>query len=407
MREIQVAVLGGGPAGASVAALLKRRGLAPVVYERERFPRFSIGESLLPQCTGLLEESGLLQTVVEGGFQYKNGAAFRRGDRYTEFDFRDKSSPGWGSTWQVQRADFDQRLLRAAESMGVEVHEGHELKAIDFESDGALLSLQASGASFQVKARFVLDASGFGRVLPRLLNLESPSGFPLRQAYFTHIEDGIVRGEMDRNKILVSVHPRHKDVWFWTIPFSNGRSSLGVVGEPRILDTVPGDELTKLKAWVADTPRLAHLLRHAVWDTPARVLKGYSANVSSLHGPAWALLGNAGEFLDPVFSSGVTIALKSASLAAPLVEAQLAGRPVDWERDYARPLRKGVDAFRAFVESWYRGGFQDVIFYERSQPEVRRYLCSILAGYAWDLDNPYVAEPRRLAALEEICKSAA
>ncbi len=145
------------------------------------------------------------------------------------------------------------------------------------------------------------------------------------------------------------------------------------------------------------------LLANAVWDTPARTIKGYSADVKSLAGPGFALLGNAGEFLDPVFSSGVTIALTSASLAAKCVHAQLTGKPVDWDAEYAVPLKRGVDAFRVFVEAWYAGGFQKIIFHPAPQPEVRRMICSILAGYAWDLKNPYVAEPRRLGVLEQVC----
>lgn len=404
MREIEVAILGAGPSGSLAAALLKQRGLTPVVFERDSFPRFSIGESLLPQTMGLMEEAGLLQTIVEGGFQFKNGAAFRRGERFTDFDFREKSSEGWGTTFQVQRADFDKRLIDVVEAKGVEVNYRHELTDIAFDANGALLSLNTPDGPQQARARFVLDASGFGRILPKLLKLESPSGFPMRIAYFTHIQDGIPLGGMDRNKILVSVHPKHLGVWYWLIPFSNGRCSLGVVGEPDVLGSLPGDETAILKAWVADVPWLAQLLSRAQWDTQARSLRGYSANVSTLHGPGWALLGNAGEFLDPVFSSGVTIAMKSASLAVPLVADTLAGKAADWANAYEKTLRCGVDAFRSFVESWYRGGFQDVIFYKDSQPDVRRYICSILAGYAWDLSNPYVAEPRRLAVLEELCR---
>jgi flavin-dependent dehydrogenase len=123
-----------------------------------------------------------------------------------------------------------------------------------------------------------------------------------------------------------------------------------------------------------------------------------------LWGKGYALLGNAGEFLDPVFSSGVTIALKSASLAAAALQRQFAGETVDWESEYAIPLKKGVDTFRTFVDSWYSGGFQKVIFYEKQQPEVRRMIAAILAGYAWDDSNPYAKESkRRLKALEEIC----
>jgi flavin-dependent dehydrogenase len=254
-----------------------------------------------------------------------------------------------------------------------------------------------------VQARFALDASGFGRVLPKLLDLETPSGLPPRMAYFTHIEDRVPQGGFDRNKILITTHPRHVDIWYWLIPFSNGRCSLGVVAEPARLAHLQGTEQERLRSAVAEAPSLASLLKDAQWDTPGNILKGYSANVKSLWGQGFALLGNAGEFLDPVFSSGVTIALKSASLAAPLVSEALKGGAVDWDARYEKPLRLGVEAFRAFVESWYQGGFQDVIFYEKQQPEIRRMICSILAGYAWDQGNPYVAEPKRLKTLEALC----
>ncbi len=158
------------------------------------------------------------------------------------------------------------------------------------------------------------------------------------------------------------------------------------------------------RPWSTKTPSLRQLLAHARWDTPARQIVGYSANVKSLWGPGYALLGNAGEFLDPVFSSGVTIAFKSASMAAALLQRQFAGEAVDWQSEYAVPLKKGVDTFRAFVESWYSGAFQRIIFRDGHLPEIRRMICSILAGYAWDQSNPYVRETqRRLATLEEIC----
>jgi len=116
------------------------------------------------------------------------------------------------------------------------------------------------------------------------------------------------------------------------------------------------------------------------------------------------VLGNAGEFLDPIFSSGVTIALKSASLACGLVEKQLRGEVVDWDRDFERPLRQGVDVFRVFVEAWYDQRLQKIIFHSGKGDAIKEMLCSILAGYVWDLENPYVADcERRLNVLSEIC----
>ncbi|HSC80478.1 MAG TPA: tryptophan 7-halogenase [Chitinolyticbacter sp.] len=404
VEHTEILIIGAGPAGAVAAGLLRKQGRQVLVIEKELFPRFSIGESLLPQSMEYIEAAGFLQDVVEAGFQYKNGAAFQRGERQTSFDFRDKFSCGWGTTYQVQRAHFDDVLAKAAAKAGAQIRFQHQVVAVDVDGEHPVVTVAApDGTRYQVSARFLLDASGFGRILPRLLNLETPSAFPVRGAYFTHIEDRIPTGEFDRNKILVSIHPEHVDVWFWTIPFSNGRCSQGVVARTEFLERYSGSETERLQAIIAETPTLSSLLKDAVWDTPARKLTGYAANVSSLAGRNYALLGNAGEFLDPVFSSGVTIAFKSASLAAAALAREFAGDAVDWQADYAQPLKAGVDAFRAFVESWYAGGFQDVIFHEQQSPEIRRMISSVLAGYAWDVKNPYVAEPRRLQALEQLC----
>jgi len=409
IETCEILIIGAGPAGAVAAALLRQQGRQVLVIEREQFPRFSIGESLLPQSMAYLEQAGMLRAVVEAGFQFKNGAAFVRGDSYTDFDFRQKHSVGWGTTYQVQRAQFDQILANEAARQGAEIRYRHQVLAVDLDGDKPRVTVKnPAGLQYLIEAGFILDASGFGRVLPRLLQLETPSNFPVRGAIFTHIEDGIPAQGFDRNKIRVTVHPEHCDVWYWTIPFAGGRCSLGVVAENSFLGRYRGSETERLRAIVNEDPSLAKLLANAKWDTPARQIVGYSANVKSLWGKGFALLGNAGEFLDPVFSSGVTIAVKSASLAAAMLQRQFAGEAVDWQNDYAIPLKKGVDTFRAFVESWYAGGFQEIIFYQEQQPEIRSMISAILAGYAWDQSNPYVRETgRRLATLEQLCTAPA
>ncbi len=408
VENFEVVITGAGPSGAVAAALLRKQGHQVLVLEKETFPRFSIGESLLPQTMVYLEEAGMLRDVVEAGFQFKNGASFSWRGKTTEFDFRDKFSEGWGTTYQVQRGRFDKVLADAAQRMGAEVRYRHEVIAVDVSGPPKLTVKSDTGESYEVHCKLILDASGFARLLPRLLDLERPSAFPVRQAYFTHVEDRInPKGGFDRNKIRVAVHPEHQDVWYWLIPFSDGRCSLGVVAEAAFLDRYQGDEMTKLKTLVNEDPTLKDLLANAVWDTPARTLRGYSSNVKHLNAKGYALLGNAGEFLDPVFSSGVTIALTSASLAAKCAHRELTFETVDWNADFAVPLKRGVDAFRAFVESWYAGGFQKIIFHPAPSPDIRRMICAILAGYAWDLKNPYVAEPkRRLSVLEQVCAQA-
>jgi flavin-dependent dehydrogenase len=408
LQTTDVLIVGAGPAGSVAAGFLRRQGRDVLVLEREQFPRFSIGESLLPQSMEYIEAAGMLQDVVEAGFQYKNGAAFSWGDKHTAFDFRDKFSDGWGTTYQVQRATFDKVLADAAARMGAQVRFRHEVTAIDLDGPRPRVAARdADGNTYEVEARFVLDASGFGRTLSRLLDLETPSNFPVRGAIFTHVADHIAHdAAFDRQKIRVTVHPQRPDVWFWTIPFSGGRCSIGVVAEQAFLAQYAGSETERLRAILAEDPTLSALLKDAVWDTPARQIVGYSANVKSLWGKGFALLGNAGEFLDPVFSSGVTIAFKSASLATRCIAREFAGEAVDWQADYAVPLKAGVDTFRAFVDAWYAGGFQKIIFHERHTPDIRRMISSILAGYAWDRKNPYVAQARRrLGVLEELCSA--
>jgi len=407
IQTTDVAVVGAGPAGAIISALLHRKGHKVTVIERQHFPRFSIGESLLPQCMEFIEEAGMLEAVNKAGFQFKNGAAFTCDGNYSFFDFTDKFSPGPGTTFQVQRAAFDHLLASEARKQGVEIRYGHGLTAITITESGAELQVQPDhGDAYQLNARFVLDASGFGRVLPRLLDLELPSNFPIRTSVFTHIQDNITADWHDRNKILVTVHPRYNDVWFWLIPFAGGRCSLGVVGENHYFEGKT-DLQACLQGFVNETPDLGQLVRNAVFDTPVQKLSGYACDVKSLWGQHFALLGNAGEFLDPVFSSGVTIAMKSASLAAPLVDRQLRGEAVDWQNEYAVPLKRGVDTFRNYVSAWYDGRFQDVVFFrqDKASPKISGMISSILAGYAWDENNPFVAEPaRRLNALVDLCR---
>ncbi len=411
-EQYDVVVIGAGPSGALASSLLVQKGWRVLVLEQQRFPRFSIGESLLPQCMAYLAEANLVEALHQDaatlGFQFKNGAAFHRAGYDTAIDFTKKFSAGPGTTYQVKRAQFDKLLADNAQRQGAEIRYQHSVKSYTDEDDGATLLVEdAQQHAYTVKGRFVLDASGFGRVLPKLLDLELPSNFPLRSAYFSHFRDNITDASFDRDKILITVHPEHQDVWYWLIPFSDGTASIGVVAQAARFSAHKDAEPSEiLNCFLEQDANLKRLLAQRELIGPARSISGYSANVSTLYGPHFALLGNAGEFLDPVFSSGVTIALKSASLIAPLVDEYLRNEPVDFQQRYAQPLQAGVDCFRTFVSGWYDGRFQDVIFYPQQNEQVTAMISAILAGYAWDTDNPYVAQSeRRLAVLAQLCRS--
>jgi flavin-dependent dehydrogenase len=222
------------------------------------------------------------------------------------------------------------------------------------------------------------------------------------------VRDSTVAGAFDRQKIRIGIHPTQHDTWSWLIPFSDGHASVGVVASLEITRTRSGSPEERFWQALQAEPRLHELLARAQVVRPVGEIIGYAATVSQLYGRHFALLGNAAEFLDPVFSSGVTIAMKSASLAAAALERQLRGEPVDWEREFAVPLNYGVETFRAFVAGWYDGSPAGHLLSTPAGKHVRRMICSVLAGYVWDRENPYTGPlaGRRLRALAELCRAA-
>jgi flavin-dependent dehydrogenase len=403
-----VLIIGAGPSGAVSAALLADKGYEVLVLEKQRFPRFSIGESLLANTAEMLREAGMLDAVMSRGFQFKNGASFVHGERYTEFNFADKVSKGLPFTFQVQRAQFDETLANEAARRGADIRYGVEITAVDVSGATPVVTSKAGDEITCHRPKFVLDASGFGRTLPRLLQLERPADFETRAALFVHVKDNIVSGAFDRQKIRIGVHPTMTDVWSWLIPFSDGNASLGVVASREHHARFTGTLEDRLWKVIAEEPQLRELLANAHTVRPVGEIVGYSASVTRLHGPGFALLGNAAEFLDPVFSSGVTIAMKSACLAAGLLDRQFRGERTNWDQDFSEPLMFGVETFRTFVNGWYDGSLQDVIFYEQKDPQIHRMICSILAGYVWDPENPYNGPQsgRRLRALAATVRGA-
>lgn len=405
-QQTDVAIIGAGPAGSTAAALLRQHDWRVTVIERSHFPRFSIGESLLPQCMEFLDAAGLLEAVRAAAFQVKSGVRFVEGDKLGQFDFSEQYSNGWDWTWNVVRADFDQILASQAAAQGADIRFGQRIETVDFSTPGAprLHVVTEDDARYQLDARFVCDASGFGRVLPKLLDLQCAVDAPPRATIFTHITDNLTT-EDARGGTLLCIHPQHPDVWYWMIPFQGGRTSIGVVGDPDFINTQPGEPLQQLQGLIAQEPNLARLLCAADYDHPVTRLANYAKGVTRLHGRDFVLLGNAGGFLDPMFSSGVTIALKSSVLACELIDRQLRSEAVDWDAGFETPLRTGINVFDAYIRAWYAGKLKHVFFKDTTHRKIRGMIGSILAGYVWDLDNPYVSRPqKRLRALCHACE---
>jgi flavin-dependent dehydrogenase len=393
--QCDVLVIGAGPAGSSSAALLHRAGFSVAVVEKQKFPRFVIGESLLPRVMDLLGEAGLLEAASARGYTIKRGALFLRGHQRCDFSFADQFTRGWDHTWQVPRADFDKTLADAVEQRGVPFAWEHEVLSVDFSGAPAVTIADPAGRRHTVRCRFVIDASGYGRVLPRLLDLDQPSRSPPRQAVFAHLRGDQRKPGPDQNRIWIVTLA--SGAWAWIIPFSDGTTSFGVVGPLECFKHYPADPAGCLRTVIAGDPNLERLQDTEFVFEP-RALGQYSCSVKRVHGPGFALVGNATEFLDPVFSSGVTLALESANRASKTLIRQLNGEAVDWEQDYAAYLRRGVDVFRTYVNTWYDGSLPEIFYGTQTSEPIKRMICSVLAGYAWDLGNPFVAEHERKVA---------
>ncbi len=388
-EKVDVLVIGAGPAGTVAASIVNKAGYKVKIVEKLKFPRFVIGESLLPRCMEALTEAGFLDAVKKKGFQEKFGAKFVKNGKICDYFFADQFTPGWNWTWQVPRGEFDKTLADTVEGMGVPVHYETTVTGIQFNGSDSVTTVEdIHGNQSQIEARFIIDGSGYGRVIPKLFNLDRPSTLPPRKALFTHTLD-VNRSKFDEpNRITIVVHK--KAVWIWIIPFSSGITSLGFVADPEFFDQYKGTEEEQLRALIASEPYLKDRFKDVEFVFPPKILQSWSTTADKFYGDGFVLTGNVTEFLDPVFSSGVTLATVSSQLAGNLVIKKLKGETIDWENEYTQPMMQGVNTFRSYIESWYDGTLDSIFFADDQDLHIKSQICSVLAGYVWDLNNPYV-----------------
>jgi len=389
MKEVDVFIIGAGPAGSIAGAKLVQDGFSVKVVDKLKMPRFVIGESLLPRCNELLEDANMLQTVVDAKFQFKGGVAFENdADELSVLDFSKNLGQKWGSAFQVKREIFDKLLIDDAEKKGCDVEYEVEVTAYD-ENENVVTVKHLDGAQEQYKAKKVLDASGYGRVLPNLLNLNADSHLALRRATFARVE-GDIRPEGEaEGYIFVTVYGDN-EAWIWNIPFSDGTTSVGIVCTEEYFESLGLSDEAFWEHIIYSNKHTKKRYANAKRTVDVGSLSGYSSAVTKLFGENFILTGNASEFLDPVFSSGVTLALESGSKAAELTARELKGEKIDYKLEYEDHMMMGINVFRDYVNTWYDGSLQTILFSDKKNPEVTKKIVSILSGYVWDKNNSFV-----------------
>ncbi|PYK20739.1 MAG: hypothetical protein DME55_01370 [Verrucomicrobia bacterium] len=384
--DFDFAVAGGGPAGSSAAISLGQQGHSVVLFERETFPRFHIGESLLSTANDAFAALGVTKKIEAACFPKKWGARLYTHDgqsgRYV--DFANAWKVTRPQTYQVCREEFDRILLERARDVGVDVREACNVITCEFTSDAAILDVASRGdsATGRVRVRALVDATGRGGMIARKFNLRSEEPRLANIAIYSHYTN-VPRLEGPRPDDIRLI-ARDDAGWFWLIPISKELTSVGVVLPKDLYRRLAngGSSEETLNRTISDTPIVEELMRNARREWPVRVEKDFSYSASAYAGDRWILAGDAGSFLDPVFSTGVSIAMESGIEAADELHRALARNDFSASSfaAFSGRQRKRFETFRRFVVGFYTPQFRDVFFSPEPPKLIFRSVVTMLAG---------------------------
>ncbi|MEU5974720.1 NAD(P)/FAD-dependent oxidoreductase [Streptomyces sp. NPDC047315] len=352
-------VIGGGPSGATTAGLLAKAGHDVLVLEKEQFPRYHIGESLIPGLNSVVDELGVRETIDAAGFTRKAGISLLWGAERKLWSIAFGESGPYDYTWQVKRAEFDLLLLEHARKLGAMVIEHASVREVlttDGRATGVTYSIGRGTEPIRAEARYIIDASGQSKLLAREFGLVEMHDDLKNLAVWTYYQGGDRLPDELSGNILVENHP---DGWLWVIPLSDGTQSVGFVGpnDRMAADARPNLELLESK--IATSREAKKLLRNATRVAGCRTAKDWSYTCTRFFGPGYLLVGDAAAFIDPLFSTGVTLAMKGASSAAATVSAML--QEPDREEEFAQAYDEGLREFLGNVLSFVR------FFYDASR----------------------------------------
>jgi flavin-dependent dehydrogenase len=390
-RETDVIVIGGGPAGSTASTLIAQRGRRVELFEREKFPRFHIGESLIPQTYFVLERLNMLAKLKGSHFVKKYSVQFvnQRGKLSEPFYFIDNKPHDSSQTWQVRRSEFDNIMLQNAREHGVNVHEGVRVLEVLFEGERAVgvRVKTEDGAEHEVRAPVVVDASGQSSLLLDRLGLREWDPVLKKAAVWTYWKGAVRDTGRDEGATLV-IQTEGKQGWFWYIPLHDDILSVGVVAPyDYLFQNRPTKDLEAIYfEEVAKAPGVQPRIKNATRCDIFRAQKEYSYRTKQAAGDGWVLVGDAFGFLDPLYSSGVLLALTSASMAADAIcdgldkgdtSATQLGR---WGDEFG----KGMDRMRRLVCEFY-DGFSFGRFVKK-HPHLKGFVTDVLIGDVFNDD---------------------
>jgi flavin-dependent dehydrogenase len=375
-----VVVIGGGPGGSSVATHLARGGLSVGLFEREAFPRFKVGESLVPATMLLLERLGVLEPVARGGFQVKYGATFfdqETGFGHSFYFLTGMPWPNW--TYNVPRAEFDTILLEHARKQGVHVHQPASVTNVVFDAEGALVEVESGGERVAHRARFVVDASGRDAFLTERQGRRQRVPNLGKVALFAHYKGADRFPGHEEGNVRVYLF---EGGWFWWIPLANDVTSIGAVIHARVARDHAGSPEALFEATIRQCRAVHEHMRRAERVTPIHRTANFAYTNAPIVGDRFLAVGDAIAFVDPIFSGGVFISIRTAELAAGAIVAAFADGRFTARRfaTYERQVWRGVAPFFKFIHKYYEPAFLDLFLRPKNVFGMVTAVLNVLSG---------------------------